>query len=474
MSLQRATEPGAEEAVPNMPFLPGDRVWSDAAGRAEFQFADGAILRLDRGSKLDYVAHEEGDERAGDPAALVRLADVHPVEGRGAAEFVVETPGGVLVPQRRGVYRVDVDAGETRVSVYEGEAVLEADRRLTLRAGERAFARGGEAYGEAETFDRAEADDFARWDAERYAETRVAQADVPEYLPEDITPYAGELRRPRLLVLRGGRRPRLAALRGCRLAAVPQRPLDLDVVRMDLAALRALGVGALPLRALGSCARARLVLGARARLVPGLGGLGGRQRLRRLVSAGLARPARARRDARRAAGRCRAGRDANAWLYARRGDLAARDLSRRVALDTAVPRQHDAARAARARHARRQGRGARRRATSRRARASRRGARSCAPTTEATLPFPDSARRRTRRARTGAGARRRGHAAARPADDAAAGLPPAAAAPRRCRRPQTPVIARPFPGRARPRPAGRAERGRPCARPETPSPEARS
>ena len=194
MSLQRATEPGAEEAVANMPFLPGDRVWSDAQGRAEFQFADGAILRLDHGSKLDYVAHEEGDGAR----VILRLwsgsLTLHPAEGRGAAEFVVETPGGVLVPQRRGVYRVDVDSGETRVSVYEGEAVLEADRRLTLRAGERAYARGGEAYGEPETFDRAEADDFGRWDAERYAETRVAQADVPEYLPEDIAPYADELR----------------------------------------------------------------------------------------------------------------------------------------------------------------------------------------------------------------------------------------------------------------------------------------
>ena len=45
--LQRASEAGAEEAIPNMPFLPGDRAWTDGTGRAELQFADGTLLRLD-------------------------------------------------------------------------------------------------------------------------------------------------------------------------------------------------------------------------------------------------------------------------------------------------------------------------------------------------------------------------------------------------------------------------------------------
>ena len=40
VTVQRATEAAAEEATPNLPFLPGDRVWTDHAGRAEFQFGD--------------------------------------------------------------------------------------------------------------------------------------------------------------------------------------------------------------------------------------------------------------------------------------------------------------------------------------------------------------------------------------------------------------------------------------------------
>lgn len=193
VSIQRATEPGAEEAVPNLPFLPGDRVWTDARGRAEFQFADGTLLRLDSGSKLDYIAHEEGEQ---DERVILRLWSgglfLHPRDGRNSPEFAVETPGGVMVASQRGTYRADVDSGETRISVYEGEALLEADQRIRVRAGERAYARSGESYGEPERFDRADADDFARWDADRQGQVGRAR-NTPEHLPEDISPYADEL-----------------------------------------------------------------------------------------------------------------------------------------------------------------------------------------------------------------------------------------------------------------------------------------
>src|SRR5262245_29913679 len=54
VSLQRESETSSEEATANVPFLPGDRVWSDGSGRAEFQFPDGGVLRLDSKGKLDY------------------------------------------------------------------------------------------------------------------------------------------------------------------------------------------------------------------------------------------------------------------------------------------------------------------------------------------------------------------------------------------------------------------------------------
>ena len=45
--IQSAGEATSDDALPNMPFLPGDRVWTTGDGRVEFQFADGTLLRLD-------------------------------------------------------------------------------------------------------------------------------------------------------------------------------------------------------------------------------------------------------------------------------------------------------------------------------------------------------------------------------------------------------------------------------------------
>ncbi len=191
VTLQRATETGAEEAVVNLPFLPGDRVWTDAGGRAEFQFESGALLRLDSRSKLDYLAHGEGrDERVvlrlWSGGLYLRLRD-----GRSGG-FVVETPGGLVAADERGVYRVDVDSGEVRLSAYEGEATLESGgRRVDVDGGERTYARGGESPERPSRFDRGEDDAFARWDEDR--ERREAwAAGSRKYLPDELDHYAGD------------------------------------------------------------------------------------------------------------------------------------------------------------------------------------------------------------------------------------------------------------------------------------------
>jgi hypothetical protein len=191
VTLQRATETAAEEALPNLPFLPGDRIWTDAGGRVEFQFEGGAITRLDRASKLDYVAHEEdrGDRivlRLWSGALSLRVPDGH-------AAFEVETPGGLVEVSRRGAYRIDTDALETLLSVYEGEAAIESGRRrVEAGAGERTVARRGEPPEPPQPFDRREVDDFGRWESER--EEREAWAgDSRRYLPDELAPYAPEL-----------------------------------------------------------------------------------------------------------------------------------------------------------------------------------------------------------------------------------------------------------------------------------------
>lgn len=193
VTVQRATEVESEEAAANAPFLPGDRIWTDANGRAEFQFPDGTVVRLERRSKLDYSGHEqENGERV-----VLRLWSgslmLH-VRSQGGERFEVETPAGLVQGQGRSVVRVDVDGGETSVSVYEGEAVLDdGGERPRLAAGERTSARWGEQAAEPTRLERGAADDFLRWDQDRETEERERRpADSARYLPDELDPYAGE------------------------------------------------------------------------------------------------------------------------------------------------------------------------------------------------------------------------------------------------------------------------------------------
>jgi hypothetical protein len=193
VTLQRGSETGAEEATPNLPFLPGDRLWTDRSGRAELQLADGTLLHLDSRSKLDYILHDEGrDERVvlrlwGGSLAL-RTSDA-----RDAAAVEIETPDGLVVALDRGGYRVDVDRGETRLSVYDGQATLEAARQqVSVGAGERAYARRGEAPEGPRRFDARADDDFTRWVEDRRRRDAWA-GDSRRYLPEEISEYGPEL-----------------------------------------------------------------------------------------------------------------------------------------------------------------------------------------------------------------------------------------------------------------------------------------
>jgi hypothetical protein len=465
VSLQRATEPGAEEAVANLPFLPGDRVWSDARGRVEFQFADGTLLRLDSGSKLDYIAHEEDTD---DERVILRLWSgaliLHTRDGRASPEFAIETPGGVVVADTRGVFRVDVDSGETRVSVYEGEAVLEADQQVRLRAGERAYARAGEAYGEAERFDVADADEFLRWDADRQGAARTAR-NVPEYLPEDISPYADELEehgtwyyeaevghvwRPSVDV---GWRP----YHNGRWIWTSYGWTWLPYERWGWAPFHygrwghapALGWYWIPGRSWGPAWVNWAVGGDYVGWCP----MGWRDREVGRSQRGWAIPR---------------GRANTAWVYARRGDLGARDLPQRVALDTAVPRNMTIIEPTRSRVTR-DLRVVDATAFTAGARAVPRNVRTkpgpgdttpelrSDPAT--TIPFPTARRRyeseRERDAERAAGRRGR-PAAARPQEDATAGAPASGAAGEAAPAANQPDPARPFPWTARPR-APRAE-----------------
>ena len=181
---RRGRGPG-ERAVP-----PGDRIWTDSRGRIEFEFSDGSLLRVDQRSKLDY----DGYDADSGGQVVLRLWSgsvfVHQRERKGSPLFVIETPSAAATIRERGVYRVDVAGGETRLSVYQGQAYLESDERVRVRDGERAFARRGERPWGPDRFDREEADAFARWDRELGDESYADGRN--ENLPEEVSPYAAD------------------------------------------------------------------------------------------------------------------------------------------------------------------------------------------------------------------------------------------------------------------------------------------
>jgi ferric-dicitrate binding protein FerR (iron transport regulator) len=178
VTIQQGSEGVASEAEANLPLLPGDRVWTDGGGRAEFQFADGSLLRLDARSKLEYISAEEGSP------SVLRLHSgslfLHVLADDPG--FEVETPGGLVTTLERGVYRVDADGDEVGVSVYQGEASLASGRgRVGVREGEQCYARRGRSPEEPQGLGRDE-DAFARWDQGR--EGRASWASQRrEYVP---------------------------------------------------------------------------------------------------------------------------------------------------------------------------------------------------------------------------------------------------------------------------------------------------
>jgi hypothetical protein len=477
-SIQRASEPGSEEAVANLPFLPGDRIWTDGNGRVEFQFAGGSLLRLDSRSKLDYVAHEERrDERV-----VLRMWSgglfLHAHALRSSPDFAVETPAGVVEVSERGVYRIDVDPDQTQVSVFEGEASLQAERRVRLEAGERVVARGGEVY-DAERFHRGEEDDFARWDQERQSEIGLAR-HAREYLPEDVSPYADEFQaygtwyhEPEIGYVW---RPYVEAdwvpysqgrwiWTAYGWTWVPFEPwgwAPFHYGRWGYA--HGLGWYWIPGRAWGPA----WVNWAVGREYIGWCPLGWRDRpvlVERWHNHGRAVPR---------------GTTAGAWLYARRSDLGSRDLPRRIAHDHAVRRDLVVVEPARVRltrdlrlvdaaDARAVPRAANEAAATRAVR-TKPGPGDTAPELRTdpttTIPFPTARTRyeseRERREREGReGQVERGHGPSRAAggvptaapraQHAQSEAPPASAAP-------PPQASRPFPWTARPRPGAADER----------------
>ena len=138
-----------EAARVNMPILPGDRLTTGAASRAEAVLASGNVVRVDGKSDLRFErmarTYESDDDR--DVLVLERGAvavEVRDAEPRDLA-FRLDTADATIIAERTGGFRIDTGRRGTEVYAVAGEVeVLGQGGSVLLRAGEYAFVSGAE------------------------------------------------------------------------------------------------------------------------------------------------------------------------------------------------------------------------------------------------------------------------------------------------------------------------------------------
>jgi hypothetical protein len=174
----------SETAPASMPLLAGDRVRTQN-GRVEILYADNSTLHMDANSLVDF----QSDDVVRLLGGRVRLNIAGPNRQIG---YRVDAPSAWVQIATPGEYRVSVLGGdrepEVELAVLRGAAdLVNEDGRTSLRAGERAFARGGSGPSEAYVFNSAAWDAFDRWSEAR----RDARLGVSgEYLPDNVQSYA--------------------------------------------------------------------------------------------------------------------------------------------------------------------------------------------------------------------------------------------------------------------------------------------
>ena len=200
VSLRRDSQV-RDDLTLNEPVVPGDQI-DTADGRAEIQFSDGTLLRLDKGTSLvvrslsDNANQIENSTILQLPAGSL-IVRTDRIDSR-MERFQIDTPAASVFVLSEGLFRVDVRAdGPTVIASRGGAAeVMAQDVSNIVRSGERSFVTAGQAPLEPQVYNTLRADAFDDWSSARdeallYRET--AQTRIPPGLPDPVEPYAEEL-----------------------------------------------------------------------------------------------------------------------------------------------------------------------------------------------------------------------------------------------------------------------------------------
>jgi hypothetical protein len=189
VSLQRASESEPVSPDLNVPILPGDRVWTHSASRAEIRFDTGLVIHLSYGTKLDFVSRDsETILRLWSGSAIVRAPEPPP-------SIRIDSPAGSIRPAREASFRIDVgEEPSVTLSVERGSVELASSLGTVLiQGGETSLLTLSSAPSIPVKFNTARLDDFDRWSAERVATRSRTQDIIIKSLPHAVQGYADDL-----------------------------------------------------------------------------------------------------------------------------------------------------------------------------------------------------------------------------------------------------------------------------------------
>jgi hypothetical protein len=182
-------EQGSEPAAVGVPFVPGDRLTTEA-GRVEVLFSDGSALAVDEFSVLDLQS--DGLLRLVSGRAILTVTgSASPATAR---RYQIDTPVASVANAGPGEFRVTLFTGRTELeaelAVLRGAATFTTEvGSILVRAGERSLAADRTSPSDPQTFNSARFDDFDRWAAARRS-SRLAPALSGQYLPSELRPYS--------------------------------------------------------------------------------------------------------------------------------------------------------------------------------------------------------------------------------------------------------------------------------------------
>jgi hypothetical protein len=201
LTVERTGEGAVTEGTVNDPVMPGDRL-TTGDGRSEIGLADGSVVRMDRGTRLDVRNLSDINNKYENTNlfALERGAiRIDASEPDSKKTFRVDTEAGSIYLLSGGSFRIEIDDDATTVYSFRGVAELSGDEDSVLvRTGERSSVQPGRLPSDPRRFNTARLDDFDHFVEDRQEaflrhDGGGAPRGIVEEAPYEVQPYVSEL-----------------------------------------------------------------------------------------------------------------------------------------------------------------------------------------------------------------------------------------------------------------------------------------